>query len=91
MEIRPSSDLRNNYSYISKLAKETSEPVFLTKNGHGDMVLMSIELFRDMKQQSEIYEMLHKSIEEYEATPQEKLIDSDAVFENMKKIVKGRD
>jgi len=90
MEIRPSSELRNNYTYISKLAKETSEPVFLTKNGHGDMVLMSIELFRDMKKQNEIFEMLHKSIDEYEAISKENLIDSDTVFDNIKKIIKGK-
>jgi len=90
MEIRPSSELRNNYTYISKLAKETSEPVFLTKNGHGDMVLMSIELFKDMKRQNEIYEMLHKSIDEYETTSKENLIDSNIVFDNMKKIIKGK-
>jgi len=90
MEIRPSSELRNNYTLISKLAKESNEPVFLTKNGHGDMVLMSIEFFKAMKKKIEIHEELQNSIDEYEATPKESLIDSDIVFENMKKIVKGK-
>ena len=40
--IRPVSDLRNNFADISRMVHETSEPVFLTKNGYGDMVVMSI-------------------------------------------------
>ena len=43
--IRPVSDLRNNFAEISKIVHETSEPVFLTKNGYGDMVVMSIEAY----------------------------------------------
>ncbi len=41
--IRPSSDLRNRYSEISEFCHEHSEPVYITKNGHGDLVVMSIE------------------------------------------------
>ncbi|WP_343121288.1 type II toxin-antitoxin system Phd/YefM family antitoxin, partial [Intestinimonas butyriciproducens] len=41
--IRPVSDLRNNFADISKTVHETAKPVFLTKNGYGDMVVMSIE------------------------------------------------
>ena len=43
--IRPVSDLRNNFADISKTVHETAKPVFLTKNGYGDMVVMSIEAF----------------------------------------------
>jgi hypothetical protein len=39
--IRPVSDLRNNFAEISRLVHETAEPVFLTKNGYGDMVAES--------------------------------------------------
>jgi len=90
MEIRPSSELRNNYTHISNLAKKTNNPVFLTKNGHGDMVLMSIELFKDISQQNEMHEMLRKSVDEYEMTPKENLVDSDTVFKNMKDIINGK-
>jgi len=41
--IRPISDLRNNFTEISRIVHEGREPVFLTKNGYGDMVVMSIE------------------------------------------------
>ncbi len=41
--IKPISDLRNKSNEISKLAHESKEPVFITKNGEGDLVVMSIE------------------------------------------------
>lgn len=44
-QIRPVSDLRNNFAEISRIVHDTQEPVFLTKNGYGDMVVMSIEQF----------------------------------------------
>jgi PHD/YefM family antitoxin component YafN of YafNO toxin-antitoxin module len=45
MNIRPSADIRQNYNEISNLCKETAKPVFLTKNGTGDLVVMDIETF----------------------------------------------
>jgi len=53
--IRPVSDLRNNFADISRMVHETSEPVFLTKNGHGDMVVMSIEAYERKQFESEIF------------------------------------
>lgn len=38
--IRPLSDLKDNFADISKIVHETGQPVFLTKNGYGDMVVM---------------------------------------------------
>ena len=45
MEIKPSAAIRNNYNEISMLCKETGEPVYLTKNGEGDLVVMDIKAF----------------------------------------------
>ena len=47
--IRPVSDLRNNFAEISKTVRETAQPVFLTKNGYGDMVVLSMEAFQNMQ------------------------------------------
>jgi len=48
-QIRPVSDLRNSFTEISKVVHETSEPIFLTKNGYGDMVVMSMEAYEKYK------------------------------------------
>lgn len=45
INIRPVSDLRNKYTEIEELVQQSGEPVYLTKNGYGSMVLMSIEQF----------------------------------------------
>ena len=58
MEIRPSSDLRNNYTEISSLVKSLDEPVFLTKNGVGDMVVMSMETYRKREAKSKLNDTL---------------------------------
>lgn len=50
MIIKASADLRNHYTEISNMAKETEEPIYITKNGEGDLVLMSIEAFEKREQ-----------------------------------------
>lgn len=50
MFIKASASLRNDYAAISALAKETKEPIYITKNGEGDMVLMSIDAFEKREQ-----------------------------------------
>ncbi|MBD5553954.1 MAG: type II toxin-antitoxin system Phd/YefM family antitoxin [Roseburia sp.] len=50
MIIKASSALRNDYTSISNIAKETKEPIYITKNGEGDLVLMSIDAFEKREQ-----------------------------------------
>jgi prevent-host-death family protein len=66
--IRPVSDLRNNFADISRVVHETSEPVFLTKNGYGDMVVMSLETFERHQFESEVYFKLKEAELEAKAT-----------------------
>lgn len=50
MIMKASAALRNDYSSISNLAKETLEPISITKNGEGDLVVMSLEAFEKREQ-----------------------------------------
>lgn len=50
MIIKASAALRNDYAAISNMAKETNEPIYITKNGEGDLVLMSIDAFEKRDQ-----------------------------------------
>ena len=45
MQIKPSASIRQNYNEIAALCKSSGEPVYLTKNGEGDLVVMDIEAF----------------------------------------------
>lgn len=45
MQIKPSAAIRQNYNEIASLCKTTGEPVYLTKNGEGDLVVMDIDAF----------------------------------------------
>ncbi len=56
--IRPSAAIRQNYTEISNLCKKTGEPVFLTKNGEGDLVVMDIVAYDQREKQLELREKL---------------------------------
>ena len=66
--IRPVSDLRNNFADISRTVHETAKPVFLTKNGYGDMVVMSMEAYEGLRFESEVYAKLQAAAREAELT-----------------------
>lgn len=66
--IRPVSDLRNNFADISKTVHETSAPVILTKNGYGDMVVMSMEAYENFQFHSEVLFKLKEAEQEAELT-----------------------
>jgi len=56
--IRPSADLRNKYNEISELCHKYSEPVFITKNGTGDLAVMSIETYEFLAGKLELYSLI---------------------------------
>ena len=59
--IRPISDLRNNSNEISEFCRTSREPVFITKNGVGDMVVLSIEMYERQQAQLDLYAKLAES------------------------------
>ncbi|MFI3228300.1 MAG: type II toxin-antitoxin system prevent-host-death family antitoxin [Clostridia bacterium] len=60
--IRPSADLRNNYNQISEICHKYSEPVFITKNGKGDLAVLSIETYEKLCGKYELYSLLEDGL-----------------------------
>lgn len=56
--IRPISDLRNNFNLISEIAHQDGEPVFITKNGQSDLVVMSHATYEKQQALIELYQKL---------------------------------
>ena len=85
--IRPVSDLRNNFAKISETVHETAQPVFLTKNGYGDMVVLSMEAYQNLQFESEVYFKLQEAEREAEHTG--KRYSSKEVLKAMKGAIGG--
>jgi PHD/YefM family antitoxin component YafN of YafNO toxin-antitoxin module len=81
-EIRPIKDLRNT-TKISKLCHENEEPIFITKNGYGDLVVMSMETYEKKLAQVELYQKLADAESQIENG--EPLLDAVNVFKNLRK------
>lgn len=66
--IRPVSDLRNHFAEITKEAQSRKEPIFLTKNGVGTLVVMSMEAYEEKCFENEVYDKLREAEIEAEST-----------------------
>jgi len=64
--IRPSTDLRNNYNEISTLCQNSKEPIFITKNGHGDLAVMSIKAYESLINKMELYKLIDEGLHDLE-------------------------
>lgn len=60
--IRSSADLRNSYNDISEFCHTYSEPVFITKNGKGDLAVMSIETYEQLVGRFELYGLIQEGL-----------------------------
>lgn len=88
MLIKPSTALRNEYNEIASLCKEKMEPVFLTKNGEGDLVVMSIEAY---KMREEMLDLREKLLEaEAQRLAGCKTYSVDEVSERLRGLLNGR-
>jgi prevent-host-death family protein len=81
--IRPSSDLRNNYNEISNICHQTKKPVYITKNGVGDLAVMSIELYELLVERYELYNELEKGINSLEKGEK---FSAEEVYDELDKI-----
>ena len=65
-EIRSSADLRNHYNEIASFCHTYDEPVFITKNGKGDLAVMSIGTYEKLAARLELYALLKEGIDDAE-------------------------
>lgn len=66
-KITSSAELRNNYNEISQFCHQNNEPVFITKNGKGDLAVMSIDAYEELVSRFELYGALRKGLDDVEA------------------------
>jgi len=67
INIKPSAAIRKNYNEISKLCRQSRAPVYLTKNGEGDLVVMDLETFSRRESMLKLREQLVSSEEDRQA------------------------
>lgn len=65
--IRSSADLRNSYNEISTFCHQYGEPVFITKNGKGDLAVMSIEAYEQLQGRIELYSLIQKGMDDIQS------------------------
>jgi PHD/YefM family antitoxin component YafN of YafNO toxin-antitoxin module len=80
-QIRPITDLRNT-TEISEICHTSGEPIFITKNGYGDLVIMSIETYEKQIALGEIYQKL--SVAEKQIADGVPLLDGAEVFNKLR-------
>ena len=78
--IRKSADLKDNYTEISDFCHKFREPVFITKNGEGDLAVMSIETYEEIAGRNELYRLIQEGIDDIE---NEKILEEKEVLKNM--------
>ena len=80
-QIRPITDLRNT-TEISEICHQSHEPIFITKNGYGDLVVMSIESYERQLAKAALYAKLAEA--EKQIADGVELIDADEVFSELR-------
>lgn len=80
-QIRPITDLRNT-NEISEMCHKLKEPVFITKNGYGDLVVMSIETYERQLALVEVYKKLAEA--EKELAQGIPLLEGEEVFKKLR-------
>jgi len=64
--IRPSSDLRNHYNEVSRQAKTERKPIFITVNGVGDIVILNLEVYKELRSELDLLRELARGVADLE-------------------------
>jgi prevent-host-death family protein len=81
-QIRPITDLRNT-NEISDACHAVKEPIFITKNGYGDLVVMSIETYEQIAETQNIDDAIAEAEEEYKTTGI--LLDAEEALDSLRR------
>lgn len=84
--IRSSADLRNNYNEISNFCHQYSEPVFITKNGKGDLAVLSVEAYEQLVGRFELYGLLQTGMNDIASG---KTLPADQVMSDLRNRRRG--
>lgn len=94
INIRPVSDLRNKYPEIEKLVLKEDEAVYLTKNGYGSMVVMSLKKYSKLISDAEYNEYIENALDEAEKeaeNPDTKYLSNEEVFGKIRRNLNGEE
>lgn len=92
INIRPVSDLRNKYPEIEDLVLREDEAVYLTKNGYGSMVVMSLNKYSKLLKDAEYNEYIEKALDQAEKdldNPNTKYLTHEEVFSKARRLIDG--
>lgn len=92
INIRPVSDLRNKYPEIEELVLKEDEAVYLTKNGYGSMVVMSLEKYSKLMSDAEYNEYIENALDEADReaeNPNTEFLTNEEVFDNLRRKLNG--
>lgn len=92
INIRPVSDLRNKYPEIENLVLKEDEAVYLTKNGYGSMVVMSLNKYSKLLKDAEYNEYIEKALDQAEKdldNPNTKYLTHEEVFSKARRLIDG--
>lgn len=87
INIRPVSDLRNKYPEIEKLVLKEDEAVYLTKNGYGSMVVMSLKKYSQLTRDAKYNEYIEKALDEADQeaeNPNTKYLTHEEIFNKLR-------
>ena len=83
--ILPSSDLRNKYNEISDTCHKTGKPIYITKNGKGDLAVIDINVFEYMIEKYDLFEEIEKGLKDFE---EGRFLTSEEAYSRIEKDIK---